>query len=100
MTDRPGNTELYSISVSKEFSKLVNQYKLSPTEVFRKGMAVCLYELDIDRYQTETNRKRLEFTRAFMDKYNKDKELIKLFDDILSLGKIIEEIKKEDEKKD
>lgn len=92
--DRYGGTEVISVSVSKEFTKLIEEYKLSPTEVFRKGMAVCLYELDLPRYQSETNKKRVEYTRAFMEKYEKDKELIKLFEDILSFGRILEEAKK------
>lgn len=91
MTENSSNTEVLSVSVSKDFIKYVHKYKLSPTEVFRKGMAVCLFEAGEDRYQSETNKKRTECVNAFLEKYNTDKVLKELFDRIVSLHLLITE---------
>jgi hypothetical protein len=89
--DNPFNTKVISVSVSNEFVKLIERYKLSPTEVFRKGMAVSLFESGEDRYQSETNKKRTEYANAFIEEYKRNKVLKKVFDDILSLQLLIDE---------
>jgi len=93
-TERPGQTDVISVSVTTEFTKLIKEYKMSPTEVFRKGMAVMLFELDVPRYQSETNKKRTEYSKAFMEEYENNIKLQKLFNDILSFGRVLEENKK------
>ena len=55
---RQGNSIITSVSVSKEFKEILIKYNLSPTEVFRKGVAVTLYELGDLTYQTELNNLR------------------------------------------
>ena len=55
---RAGNSIITSVSVSKEFKEILIKYNLSPTEVFRKGVAVTLYELGDLTYQTELNNLR------------------------------------------
>lgn len=89
--DNNFNTKVLSVSVSNEFVKLIERYKLSPTEVFRKGMAVSLFESGEDRYQSETNKKRTEYAQAFIEEYKKNKVLKKIFEDILSLQLLIDE---------
>lgn len=58
--ERYGLTKVTSVSVSREFSKILKKYNLSPTEVFRKGMGVTLYSLGIKEYNTEINNLRLD----------------------------------------
>jgi hypothetical protein len=53
-------TSVTSVSVSKEFKDILDKYKFSPTEVFRRGLAVMLYDRGIKEYQTELNRLRSE----------------------------------------
>lgn len=91
---RAGQTETYSVSVSREFDKLIQEYSLSPTEIFRKGMAVSLCELNISKYQSETNRKRLEFVNKFMALYASDVKALNFFEELSSFSLMLKEFLK------
>jgi len=77
-----GQTKIKSVSVSDEFSDIIKQYNLSPTEVFRRGLAVMLYDLGVEQYKTETNEKR----KKFVDEFLKDEEKIKLFKNLIEFS--------------
>ena len=87
---RSGSTVVTSISVSKEFQKLIEQYNLSPTECFRRGVAVTLYDLGVGMYQSNKNEERSKFMHEFLEKLEKDEQLKKEFENM----KMFEEIKK------
>lgn len=63
---RAGHSIVTSVSVSKEFKEILNKYNLSPTEVFRKGVAVSLCELGDKQYQTELNILRSEKSKLIL----------------------------------
>ena len=72
-------TVVTSVSVSKEFDRLIQLYNLSPTDVFRKGMAVELYEKGAGNYITNLNQTR-------------SKEIKPLLEEIKNFSKILKEI--------
>lgn len=95
MTDTPQksrqgkNTDVSSVSVSKEFQALIQEHKFSPTEVFRRGMAVMLCDAGVKKYQSAINKERSGFAERFllaMDQESKKKELIELFE-VLNVAK-------------
>lgn len=102
---RGGETVVTSVSVSKEFAKLIAQYDLSPTECFRRGVAVFLYDLGVGMYQSEKNKERHDYVQEFMRKIEEDEKLseefekIKLFEKIKanlnSIKKVIQEVENE-----
>lgn len=95
--DRRGETFITSVSVSKEFQELVDKYDLSPTEVFRRGVAVTLYDMGVLKYNTELNRERSFFVKDFMEKIEKEEKLREDFekiDDYLQVKKSLEHLKK------
>jgi hypothetical protein len=57
---RTGFTEITSISLSKEFKRLCEEYEISPTWAVRKGIAIELFERGVVKYQSDLNRKRYE----------------------------------------
>ena len=59
--NRAGQTIVTSVSVSKEFAKLIEQYNISPTECFRKGVAVTLFDLGVGMYQSQKNEDRAKY---------------------------------------
>jgi len=63
---RAGNTEVTSVSISREFSDIINEYALSPTEIFRKGLAVQLCELDVYPYNNFLNKQRVDRIKDFL----------------------------------
>ena len=87
---RYGSTAVTSVSVSAEFQKLIAQYDLSPTECFRRGVAVTLFDLGIGMYQSQKNEDRFKYVQEFLKKVDKDDELSKEYDKI----KMFEEIKR------
>jgi len=95
VTKRPGLTEITSVSVSKEFRDILERYKFSPTEVFRKGIGVSLYDEGIFRYQSDTNKKRSEFLKKFLFELTNNTKKLDLFDKMVGLANEILEIKKE-----
>jgi len=75
--NRSGYSKITSVSVSNEMIKLIEQYNLSPTEVFRRGMGVMLYDLGIEPYVNSiTNRDRSDYVKKFMDSLAKSEELV------------------------
>lgn len=60
---RTGETTITSVSVSKQLQRLVDKYSLSPTEVYRRGVAVSLYDMGVEQYNTPMNRARSEATK-------------------------------------
>ena len=93
--NRSGQTKISSISMSDEFADIVNQYNLSPTECFRKGVAVSLYDMGISKYDTETNEKRSKYVQEVLSKFNAKDEIKKIEKLIQDLNKIVEGLKDE-----
>lgn len=48
------------VSITEEQDDLIDKYNLSPSEIFRKGLIIELYELD-GRYANETQKRRFDF---------------------------------------
>jgi len=66
-----------SASVSPEFQKLIEKYGLSPTEVFRKGMALTLCELGDLRYTTPLNKERLAKSKNILEEIEEHENIIR-----------------------
>jgi 16S rRNA C1402 N4-methylase RsmH len=102
---RYGETIITSVSVSKEFAKLISQYNLSPTECFRRGIAVTLFDLGVAMYQSDKNKERFDFVQNFLKKIEVDEKLrieferIEMFEKVKKnlnqIKKIIGEIENE-----
>jgi len=102
---RGGTTAVTSVSVSKEFQKIIEQHNLSPTECFRRGVAVTLCDLGVGMYQSPKNEERSKFMYEFLQKMESDKKMqqeykkMQLFEDIqkhlTKIKKIAEEIENE-----
>jgi len=76
LNQRAGKTTVTSVSVTHEFGDLIEQYNLSPTEVFRKGIAVSLCDLGVKQYKTPLNDIRLKYVNDFF----KDEKMLKFFE--------------------
>ncbi len=76
---RSGSTVVTSVSVSEQFQKLLAEYNLSPTECFRRGVAVTLCDLGIGMYQSQKNEDRLKYVQEFMKKMEEDEKLSEQF---------------------
>jgi len=72
---RSGKTVVTSVSVSNEFSKIITQHNLSPTECFRRGIAVTLCDLGVGMYQSPKNEDRSKFMHEFMKKLESDEKM-------------------------
>lgn len=81
---RTGMTSITSVSVSKEFKKMVEENNISPTEAFRKGVAIELYELGVLGYYNKLNKERSEAIKEFLKKDDLEKlpETLKEFSEI------------------
>jgi len=77
--NRLGKTIITSVSVSKEFTKLIEQYNISPTECYRKGVAVTLCDLGVGMYQSQKNEDRIKYVKEFMAKIEQDEKIRKQF---------------------
>ena len=101
---RSGETTVTSVSVSKEFMKIIEQHNLSPTECFRRGVAVTLCDLGVGMYQSPKNEERSEFMRKFLleldadeklkKQYSNMKQFIEIKRNLIRIKKIAEEIVK------
>lgn len=90
---RKNTSQINSVSVSPEFNSLLKEHDLSPTEVFRVGMAVTLCELGIRPYNvSKLNHKRSKLAKEFLQEYNKLKELSTITKKIADFEKIISEV--------
>lgn len=97
---REGRTLVTSVSIPKEFIELMKKHDISPSWAVRKGVAIELYERGVDRYQSETNKKRYEYIQKLEDQ---DRIYDKLYALQIYLSNIINEInmlllEKDDEK--
>lgn len=93
---REGLTKITSVSVSNEFVEIVDRYNLSPTEVFRKGVAVNLCDMGIEQYNTPLNIERLKYVNDFLNKIKKEEELRKEYEKIeefKEIKKLLKQIK-------
>lgn len=98
---RAGDTVTTSVSISREFKELIDNYHLSTSEVVRRGIAVTLHDMGIEQYQSQTNHKRSDFLKRFMELLKKQEEewrgitaLMKLNDELIKLRPFFEEAKK------
>jgi len=95
---RSGETTVTSVSVSKEFMKIIEQHNLSPTECFRRGVAVTLCDLGVGMYQSPKNDERSKFMGEFLmsldadDKLKKEYDNMKLFKEMKLLKMRMQEI--------
>ena len=64
---RAGRTTITSISLSDEFREIVDKHELSPTDVFRRGVAVTLADMGVSPYNTQMNNDRLEAVKSKLD---------------------------------
>jgi len=77
---RKETSQITSVSISQHFHNLIKLHNFSPTEVFRRGMAVMLYEAGDLSYETKLNKKRAEEIKPFLDslrEYEEMKEKVK-----------------------
>jgi len=102
--NRAGLTIITSVSLSKEFSDLIKNNGISPTEALRKGVAVELAELGVARFITSLNLERIEEIKDLLDSFkelddlnNRKKKIIKSLEDYKdNAEKMIKYIRKED----
>jgi len=94
-TNRIGGTVVTSVSVTKEFDDLIKEYKLSPSDVFRKGVAVCLFDLEVFKYQTDLNKKRSVYVKRFMQNIKNDEKRMEVVDNLIEFSKEVLMLKEE-----
>jgi len=86
---RIGETEITSVSVSKEFKELTLKYNLSPTEIYRRGVALTLADMGIQPYDNPLNRERLKNAEKIIKEIESWREVkIKL----IKVKKVLEEL--------
>ena len=89
--NRSGRTIVTSVSVSKEFQKLIDQYNISPTECFRKGVAVTLFDLGVAMYQSEKNEERSKYMHEFLKKIKETEDNRQITEDVANIKELIKE---------
>jgi len=88
MIEKEFNRIVTSVSISPEMEQIIKDYKISPTEVFRVGMAVTLAEMGFAKYRTTLNESRIQMLKA-----NKD-EAVEILEDIkTNINKLVEFVK-------
>ena len=90
---RSGQTKITSVSVSEEFQKLIAQYNLSPTECFRRGIAVTLCDLGVGMYQSQKNEERSKYMHEFLKKIAQDERFKEMEADMERIKTLQAEIK-------
>ena len=95
---RSGHTKITSVSVSNEFQKLIAQYNLSPTECFRRGIAVTLCDLGVGMYQSQKNEERLSYMNEFLKKIDEDENAKIMEKDVEEIKDLQIEIKRASQK--
>ena len=84
---RAGSTKISSVSISKEMRDTIDYYKLSPTDIFRRGLGVALSEIGLPEYSTPLNKERIETFRTHEEVEN----IKRLIDELVnSIGKLKE----------
>lgn len=91
---RRGSTVITSVSVSEEFQKLIAQYNLSPTECFRRGIAVTLFDLGVGMYQSEKNEERSRYMHEYLKKISEDEKEKEMEKDVDRLKELTTNMKK------
>jgi len=91
--NRSGQTIVTSVSVSKEFNKLIEQYNISPTECFRKGVAVTLCDLGVGMYQSQKNEDRMAYVKEFLKRIEEDEKLAEQFEKFEKFDQISKHLK-------
>jgi len=101
---RVGETTITSVSVTKDFKNTLDNYNISPTEAFRRGVAVVLYDMGVSKYQSDLNAKRSDFIKRFFEDLRKDderkamfKKAVKVAEDIIVLDNYLKSLEKDDE---
>lgn len=87
--NRTGLTVITSASVSKEFDTLIKRYHLSPTECFRRGVAITLCDLGITPYDNPINQQRLKEATEFLKEID---EIILLKEKLRQVERILKEL--------
>ena len=85
---RTGETSVTSVSVSKKFQDLIDEYKLSPTEIYRRGVAVTLHDMGIKQYVSEVNKERSDYVKKFLEAMDKDEKMREEYDKMQIFAKI------------
>ena len=83
---RAGDTVITSVSISKQFKDLMDEYNLSPTEAIRRGIAVRLCDLGVKKYKTDKNIERLKQVKEFLKNIETDEKLKKRLNNIMKRG--------------
>lgn len=97
---RAGMTVITSVSISKEFADLIKLHKLSPTEVFRKGLGVVLYDMGVSKYQSPMNVRRSEYVKKFFEEIRDREKKQSMFNQFVEFAKEVLEIQKEIEREE
>lgn len=87
--ERAGMTRITSVSVTEEFKELVKKYNLSPTEVFRRGVAVTLCDMGVAPYYNKLNAQRLEEAEEFLKEMRQEE---KIKEKLIKLKKLLEDL--------
>ena len=98
---RYGDNFITSVSISGYFKDLMDTYNISPTEAFRRGMAVFLYDLGVPQYDSKKNKERSDYIKKFMHeleknedmklKYNNIKKFVWVYDKLHKIKDVIDE---------
>ena len=91
--NRSGLTFVTSVSVSKEFQNYLDLYKLSPTECFRRGVAVMLFDMGIAQFNSPKNEKRSDYVDEFIKKIEKEEDLREQYEKIQLFEKLQAQLK-------
>jgi len=84
--NRTGETIITSVSVTKDFKEILDNYDISPTEAFRRGVAVILYDLGVTKYQSDLNARRSEFIKKFFEALQKDEVRKMMFEKAVNIA--------------
>ena len=88
---RAGFTKTTSVSVSKDFIAMLDKYNLSPTEIFRKGLAVQLAEMGVSPYDNMMNKERIKKIEDFF----RLERVTEILDNFIRFSKEVEELRLE-----
>jgi len=83
-------TKVTSVSVSKEFQAIIDENNLSPTEIFRRGVAVMCHDLNLPKFSNELNENRSNYVKEFMERIEKHENLKKEFEKFEKFEKMLD----------
>lgn len=87
--NRSGMTKTTSVSVSDKFYELLDRYHLSPTECFRRGVAVTLADMGEMPYDNPNNRERLRRANKVLEEIRKEEKIKEM---LIKVKDILEEL--------